>query len=109
MHDGALSAKLTYRPPVTGSFDAVLTAEGIRILTGPAAGTQSERDLRKGCRITIAIPVGQMIGDQQVRAVSSEVRPRGHPSRAGSCSIWLAVGWAFAGAFPRHAERVAQA
>jgi len=31
---------------VTGSFDAVFTAEGIRILASPPRGAESERDLR---------------------------------------------------------------
>jgi Thiamine pyrophosphate enzyme, N-terminal TPP binding domain len=30
-------------------------------------------------RITLAMPVGQMMGDQQGQAVSSEVAPRGYP------------------------------
>ncbi len=34
----------------TGSFDAVLTAEGIRILASPPASAQSERHLRKNRR-----------------------------------------------------------
>jgi putative transposase len=34
----------------TGSFDAVFTAEGIRVLGQPAAGAQSERDLRQDDR-----------------------------------------------------------
>ena len=34
----------------TGSFDAVFTAEGIRILASPPQAPQSERDLRKDHR-----------------------------------------------------------